>query len=88
MRAIVMKGEKAWWCVPLVLVLPRQRQEDCDIKASLNITARHFLSMTAIKMMVKTASWCLPAVWLWSLERLDPRCLMRFLSIPWMPGTH
>lgn len=41
-----------WWCVPIALAFQRQRQEDCDIKASLNIPARHFLSMMVIKVMV------------------------------------
>ena len=38
--------------MPIVLAFQRQRQEDCDIKASLSIPARHFLSMTVIKVMV------------------------------------
>lgn len=38
--------------MPVILGVRRQRQEDCDIKASLSITARHFLSMMVIKMRV------------------------------------
>jgi hypothetical protein len=58
---VVWKGESYskvrgnvawWWCMPIVLAFQRQRQEDCDIKASLSIPARHFLSMTVIKVMV------------------------------------
>lgn len=51
-----------WWFVPVVLSLREQRQEDCEVKAGLSITARHCLNMMAMMMMpgvvmVLTVRW-------------------------------
>lgn len=45
-------GNRAGWCVPVVLALWKQRQGDCELKAGLSITARHCLNMITMMMMM------------------------------------